>query len=394
MFVKPHAFNFHEKSFQTLMSSTGEFISVGVNNSIQNQLEETNNLANSPDCNDDDPDGIFTSSVNERLTERLLNDLFIGLPDPNCLMGWFKNTCFVLKALYTIPPILGGSGDLQAMHLIMMTKFILETRPPSIARTSGFVGFYNSQPESRDYPLGNITYHYINCIFCHLIDIGIEKEQLEQDVVFENLVHLAFPQGRNILYKRGKNMKLHSVNRNIDISAVKMKKLHLDFETAYGINGHLELKEGNKVSIYNFNGNTYYLMHRYHLNRLALLYGIETAGIEVLKTFTSLLIDRESQDIMIEYDLWKTASHLRRRVLVLNHGDTRDISYTLLADKFVKFDRKINSFWFRFQQETGNRRLYQPVEYYFIAFSIFLGILTVVQTITGIASLILQVKLS
>ncbi|PKY49957.1 hypothetical protein RhiirA4_255059 [Rhizophagus irregularis] len=97
---------------------------------------------------------------------------------------------------------------------------------------------------------------------------------------------------------------------------------------------------------------------------------------------------------MIEYDLWKTASHLRRRVLVLNHGDTRDISYTLLADKFVKFDRKINSFWFRFQQETGNRRLYQPVEYYFIAFSIFLGILTVVQTITGIASLILQVKLS
>lgn len=342
---------------------------------------------------DDDPDGIFTSSISEQLAKRLLTELFIGLPDPN-LMGWLKNTCFVLKALYTTPPIFGGLGDLQAMHLVMMTKFILETRPPSITRTSGFIGFYNSQPESRDYPLGNTSFYYINCIFCHLIEIGIKEEQLKQDVVFENLVHLAFPHGRNILYKREKNMKLHSVKRNIDISAVKIKKFYLDFERAHGINGHLELKEGNKVSIYDFNGENYSLMRKYQYNRLAQLYGIETAGIEVLKTFTSLLIDKESQDIMVEYDLWKIASHLRRRILVINLNETENISYTLLADKFFKFERKINSFWFRFQQETGNRRLYQPVDYYFIVFSIFLGILTVVQTITGIVSLILQVKLS
>ena len=98
-------------------------------------------------------------------------------------------------------------------------------------------------------------------------------------------------------------MKLYSVKCNIDIFAEKIKKFHLDFKISHSINGHLELKEENKVSIYNFNGNSYNLMCNYHCNRLAQLYGIETAGIEVLKTFTSLLIDRESQDIMIEYDL-------------------------------------------------------------------------------------------
>jgi hypothetical protein len=134
------------------------------------------------------------------------------------------------------------------------------------------------------------------------------------------------------------------------------------------------------------------LMYSYKYNRIAQLYGIETVGMEILKTYLSLMGNKESKDIMLEYNVWKGAFGLEEAIFHLNKGHTSNIGYTVLADKFFGLERKINSFLFRFQREAGHRRLYKPVDYYFILFSIVLGFLTVVQTLTGLVSLILQVK--
>ncbi|CAG8585308.1 5918_t:CDS:2 [Ambispora gerdemannii] len=371
------------------MSSAEDHISVivdyaaqgqPVDNSDSNELKSSSVLAYP-----------YPLPVSENIAKELFGELFDD-PDEKFnqdILLWLQKTCFVLAGLYTsnLKPK-EETYDRYVMHLIIMTRFVLKNS--NKARTSDFIKFYNLQPESKEYPLGEaVGTYYINYVFCSLLNISKAEDE---NVLFENLVYSAFPYGRNVLSHKQKNIgPLPSINRSIDLSMDKMKNFLLDFEVTTYFNEHFELK-GHKVSICSYEFDRQELMVSYMHNRVAQLYGIEMAGMEILKTFTFLIDNKESKDIMRDYDIWRGAGGLEEAVFKLNYGRTKSLGYTLLADKFFRFERKINSFWFRFQRETNHRRLYKPVDYYFVVFSIFLGLLTIVQTISGIVSLIFQLK--
>lgn len=332
--------------------------------------------------------------ISENIFKELLKELF---DEPSKIFNdkyyditfWFQKTCFVLSGLYRQKQK-EKTYDRYVMHLIIMTRFVLKYKAK--ARTSDFIKFYNLQPESKEYLLGNegadFSTYYINYVFCSLLNINQAKEE---DVLFEDLVYSAFPYGRNVLSLKQKNVPLPSVNRTIDLSMDKMKNFLLDFEVVGFFDQHFDLK-GHKISICNYEFEHQEFMYSYMHNKLAKLYGIEMAGMEILKTYTFLTDNKESKDIMLEYNIWRGFQGFEEAIFKLTHGRTHNIGYTLLANKFFRLERKINSFWFRFQREASHRRLYKPVDYYFVVFSVFLGLLTVVQTMLGIVSLIFQVK--
>ncbi|RHZ60308.1 hypothetical protein Glove_355g83 [Diversispora epigaea] len=326
--------------------------------------------------------------ISENIAERLFGELF-GNPDFKsdiCMMHCLAQTCFVLAGL--IDGRKGETYDLHVVHLIIMTRFVLED--PDEAGASTFIKFYNSQPESKDYPLEDVSSYYVNYVFCSLLNISLENENAR----FKDIVYSLFPRGRDVLSHKRKNIgPFPSVNRSIDLSMEKMKNFLLDFEVKQYFDQHLELK-GHKIWICHYGYERQVFMRNFKDNRVAQLYGIETVGMEILKTFTSLANSKESKDIMLDYDVWKGFNNLDNAVFELNNALTKDLGYTVLADKFFGLERKINSFWYRFQREADHRRIYKPVDYYFIIFSVFLGFLTMVQTISGIISLIFQVKSS
>lgn len=352
---------------------------------METNLPKENNI---PTATSNPEKDLYLLPVSKDIAKRFFSELFISTSGN--LMTWLKKSCFVLHGIHDANFLKSPSktNDLYAMHMIIMAKFALEN--PYKARTSGFIDFYSKQPESKDYPLEKPSFYYINYIFCTLLNIN---NAVEQDVVFEDLVYSAFPRGRSVLWHKQKNMTLSSVNRSIDLSMNKMKNFLLDFEVATNFNDHLVLN-GHKVWIYSYDLDHQDVLYSYEYNRLAQLYGIEMVGMEILKTYTFLMSDKESKDIMFEYDVWRGAGGLENPIFIMSQARTRDIGYTVLADRFFGLEKKVNSFWFRFQREAGHRRLYKPVDFYFIIFSIFLGLLTVVQTISGLASLILQAKSS
>ncbi|GBC03974.1 hypothetical protein RclHR1_05430004 [Rhizophagus clarus] len=396
------------------MSSTNDHISVAVEGDpaqdqsvidtnaflqflLSQGMNKSSNTSNTPAptataTSEKKPNHYFLP-ISENIFKELLKELF-GEPskifnDTREIKFWFQKTCFVLAGLYKSKQK-EETYDRYVMHLIIMARFVLRNKAK--ARTSDFIKFYNLQPESNKYFLGNdgedFSNYYVNYVFCSLLNINQAKEE---NVLFEDLVYSAFPYGRNVLSLKQKNESPPSVNRTIDLSMNKMKNFLLDFEVVGYFDEHFNLR-GHKVSICNYEFEHQEVMFSYMHNKLAILYGVEMAGIEILKTYTFLTDDKASKDIMLEYKIWRGFEGFEEAVFRLTHGRTYNIGYTLLANKFFGLERKINSFWFRFQRETNHRRLYQPVDYYFVVFSVFLGLLTVVQTTLAIVSLIFQVK--
>src|SRR5437016_12104482 len=112
------------------------------------------------------------------MAKELLEELFdVSIHEK--IMSWVEKTCFILNAFenQTIDLFAKGSkgsGDRYVAHMIAMIKFVRTN--PHKASSSGFVEFYNSQPESNkyDYPKGDFGIYYSNGIFCRLLNISGE----------------------------------------------------------------------------------------------------------------------------------------------------------------------------------------------------------------------------
>src|SRR6266498_2569519 len=91
----------------------------------------------------------ISENIANRLFDEIYDDKFSKNQYPH-LTTWLSQTCFTLERLHKLNPR-AKSHDLYVMHMIVMTKFALEN--PYKARTSDFIKYYSSQPESKDYPL-------------------------------------------------------------------------------------------------------------------------------------------------------------------------------------------------------------------------------------------------
>ncbi|CAG8494577.1 31417_t:CDS:2 [Racocetra persica] len=354
-------------------------------NSMPSSTPTSSNISDNNGLKESKYSKFLQATISKDIETQLFFELY-GNTNKNNNSRWLQTKCFVLANLqygFTKPE--ENTYDRYVMHLIVMMRFVFDDQIK--ARTSTFAAFYNSQQESKDYPLyEKDSTFYINYLFCCLLDI----KAVEGDFFFEDLVYSAFPRGRDMLLYKRKKANPPSINRNIDLSMEKMQKFLLDFEKTEYMDEHLTFKK-NKVSIFNYDFKNEEFMNRYSDNRLAQKYGIEMVGLEIMKTYTFLMNSKKSKDLMFEYNIWN-ADGFEDVVLAIIKGRTVNIGYTVLADKFFGLEKTINSFLFRFQREASHRRLYQPVDYYFIVFSIFLGFLTILQTLTGIASLILQIN--
>ncbi|RHZ45633.1 hypothetical protein Glove_668g13 [Diversispora epigaea] len=329
-------------------------------------------------------------SVSKEMREKLFGELFKlpGLCEQ--LIPWLGKTCCFLKcfeqqSFYSED----RSGDRYAAHLIGMTRYVLTS--PYAASSSGFIEFYNNQPESNDFPIKDSVngsqFSYPNTLFCYLLNISQEEHENE-DVLFKDLVYSAFPCGR---WKENKKKPPSPCNKEINLPLNKMKNLSLDFERSIYCNKHLELDE-HKVMIFSYDGEYGPIILNYEHNLVAQSYGIETVGKEIIKTYTFLMKNKESKDLMIKYKLWINEEDDHGTVFNVLKVIGEKVGYSVLADKFFGLEKRLDSFRFRFQSEVRERRLYKPVDYYFIMFSVVLGLATLVQTITAIISLALQIK--
>ncbi|RIA91894.1 hypothetical protein C1645_804968 [Glomus cerebriforme] len=326
-------------------------------------------------------------SVGEKLAEKLLKELFDidNLSAYKELVFWLEKTCWIMKNFEFPSFTTNGSGDRYAVHMIALIKYIRSN--PYTAKSSGFIEFYKSQPESKDYPLVDRGVYYPNTIFGQLLNISNAKDE---DVRFADMVHSVFPHGRKVLQWKQQNKVPPSVNQKIDLPMDRMKNWLLDFEESIYFDEHLELK-GRKVKIYSYGLETQTLMFTFEYNRLAQLYGIEMVGLEIMKSYSFLMNNRESRNIMLENQIWMNGSDNDfDAIFRMTHMLTDKIGYTVLAEKFLGLERKLHSFLFRLHTDLRKKWLYDPMDYYFFIFSILLGIATLIQTVVAIISLRLQ----
>jgi len=81
-------------------------------------------------------------------------------------------------------------------------------------KSSSFIKLYNSWPESRDYPLENHDFYYLNGMFGQVLGISNAKNE---DICFTDMVNTVFPYGRKMLQYKQQNRKLPSFSSNIDL---------------------------------------------------------------------------------------------------------------------------------------------------------------------------------
>jgi len=86
-------------------------------------------------------------------------------------------------------------------------------------------------------------------------------------------------------------------------------------------------------------------MINYGRNELAKLYGIETVRLEVMKSYSFLMDNRESRNIMFENKIWMHGDDFGEDITFrIRNIITEKIGYIVLADKFIGLERKLHSF--------------------------------------------------
>ncbi|CAG8827891.1 13596_t:CDS:1, partial [Racocetra persica] len=220
-----------------------------------------------------------------------------------------------------------------------MIDFILKN--PNNSKTSDFIAYYNSTEESNANPLGNINFHYPNYIFCNLLMIN--GVNIDQDICFEEIVYSAFPCKRNIWERRNKR-HFPIIKYKFNLSLSRIRKLGLEIESTKHFNQHLTLK-GQTVKILSYDLPTEQFILVYQYNRLARLYGIQTVGLEIMKSYLFLLNDSESRDIIVNRDIWMPNDAMKTRTVFIKNW-TKGVSYSILYGKFLDLEKRLNSFWF------------------------------------------------
>ena len=120
-----------------------------------------------------------------------------------------------------------------------------------------------------------------------------------------------------------------------------MKNWFLDFEVSTYFDEHLEFKD-RKVKICSYDPLTQSFMLHYGCNKLAKLYGIETVGLEVMKSYSFLMDNRESRNIMLENKIWMHRDNFGEDITFrIRDIITEKIGYIVLADKFIGLERKL-----------------------------------------------------
>ncbi|CAG8464482.1 615_t:CDS:2, partial [Cetraspora pellucida] len=262
----------------------------------------------------------LTKEVSDKFMDKLI-DLNGINPDAKFkvdrlkLMDWLKNICYTTKNINITTT---KSAYSYVIHMIAMIDFILKN--PNNSKTSDFITYYNSTEESNDNPLGNINFHYPNYIFCNLLMIN--NGNIDQDICFEDIVYSAFPCKRNIWERKNKRF-FPRIKYKFDLPLSRIHDLGLEIESTKHFNHHLSLK-GKTIKILSYDLATEQFILVYQYNRLARF---------------------ESRNIIIKRNIWITNNEMKSKFGSIKIW-TKGFGYSILYDKFLDLEKRLNSFWF------------------------------------------------
>ncbi|CAG8567332.1 14602_t:CDS:2, partial [Racocetra fulgida] len=133
----------------------------------------------------------------------------------------------------------------------------------------------------------------------------------------EEIVYSAFPCKRNIWERKNKR-HFPIIKYKFNLSLSRIRKLGLEIESTKHFNQHLIIK-GQTVKILSYDLPTEQFILVYQYNRLARLYGIQTVGLEIMKSYLFLLNDSESRDIIVKRNIWMPNDAMKTRTVFIKN---------------------------------------------------------------------------